>query len=350
MSKILSSVAKVFYLFGVEVSIILTIIKKDFMKHITLGRTGSTVSAISLGTWSYGGSATINKNISVGWSGQSDKNSIKALHKAYELGIIHWDTADVYGSGHSEKIIGSVWKDIPRHDVFLATKVGWHKGPFRHFYHPVHMRSQMESSLKNLNTDTLDLLYLHHCNFGDSKEYFDDAIETVRRFQEEGKTRFIGLSDWFSEKIMAFIKQVDPDVIQPYRNVMDDTYKSSGLKEWIENHNLGVCFFSPIKHGLLTGKYSKATSFESGDFRTTVKEFANQDLIDKLMKNKMCLESRFSYHTEPVLHGLVDALLTDVPTGCVLLGQRDTKQVEAAAQLGQVLSHEDYDWVKKLYQ
>jgi len=149
---------------------------------------------------------------------------------------------------------------------------------------------------------------------------------------------------------MEFIEPCNPDVIQPYRNVMDDTYSETGLKDFIDSNDLGVCFFSPIKHGLLTGKYSKPTVFEAGDFRTRIKDFVDQDIIDQMKLNKSKLESKFSDHLESVMHGLVDALLTDSPTGCVLLGQRNTKQVESATSLGFALSEEEASWVKNLYQ
>lgn len=319
------------------------------MEYITLGRTGEKVSRISLGTWSYGGANVVGNNVPVGWAGQDDKDSRGALRKAYEVGINHWDTADVYGDGKSEQIIGSIWDEIPRKDVFIATKVGWDKGPFNYYYHPDHMRTHMERSLKNMKTDCVDLMYFHHCNFGKGDQYFDDALETVHRYKEEGKIRFIGLSDWFSEKIMKCIDKCNPDVIQPYRNVMDDTFVSTGLKDYVEKNNLGVCFFSPIKHGLLTGKYTEPATFETGDFRATIKEFANHQLIDKMQANKSKLEKRFKNHPQPVMYGLVGALLTNVPTGCVLLGQRNVEQVKAAVHLGSALSEVDADWVKGLY-
>ena len=318
------------------------------MEYITLGKTQNNVSNISLGTWSYGGAATSGDQ-AVGWAGQDDIDSKKALLKAHRSGINHWDTADVYGDGRSEKIIGNMWNDIPRDEIFLATKVGWDMGPYEYWYHPSHMTTNMERSLKNLKTDCVDLMYLHHCNFGKQEQYFDDALEVVRRFQEDGKTRFIGLSDWFSDKIMKFIERCNPDVIQPYRNVMDDSYEATGLKGYVEANNLGVCFFSPIKHGLLTGKYTEPVSFETGDFRATKKEFSDQMVIDKMRTNKEKLEKRFSNHPQPVLHGVVDALLTDVETGCVLLGQRNVAQVKAAAQLGSALPEIDANWVKNLY-
>ena len=318
------------------------------MRKIILGRTGAEVSAISLGTWSYGGANKSGK-LPVGWAGQSNNDSTSALKRAWELGINHWDTADVYGNGRSEQVIGSMWKSIPRNNIFLATKVGWDRGYKKRWYDIDVMRQNMERSLKNLKTDCVDLIYLHHCNFGDNNEYFDEAIAVIRKFKEEGKTRFIGLSDWSSKKIRQFIERCDPDVVQPLRNVVDDSYESSGLKQYIDDHNLGICFFSPIKHGLLLGKYTEPAQFEDGDFRSREKAFSDMDFLQNMLYNKAKLDGRFSDHLNPVMHGVVNALFSDSPTGCALLGQRNVDQVEAAATLGDLLSNEDSDWVKNLY-
>ena len=318
------------------------------MEYITLGKTQNNVSNISLGTWSYGGAATSGDQ-AVGWADQDDIDSKKALLKAHRSGINHWDTADVYGDGRSEKIIGNMWNDIPRDEIFLATKVGWDMGPYEYWYHPSHMTTNMERSLKNLKTDCVDLMYLHHCNFGKSDEYFDDAMEVLLKFQEDGKTKFIGLSDWSDEKIMRYIYKMKPDVVQPYRNVMDNSYESSGLKDYIDSNNVGVCFFSPIKHGLLTGKYKSPPKFKEGDYRRNVEAFNSQEIIDRLLENKSKLESKFHNHLQPVMHGLIAPLLQDAPTGCVLLGQRNEDQALSASELGESISKEDARWVKKLY-
>ena len=308
------------------------------MEYITLGKTQSSVSKISLGTWSYGGAATSGEQ-SVGWADQDDTDSNKALLKAHALGINHWDTADVYGDGRSEKIIGNMWKDISRHEIFLATKVGWDIGSDEYWYSPTHMMTNMERSLNNLKTECVDLMYLHHCNFGKNGEYFDDAMEVLLKFQQDGKTKFIGLSDWSDEKIMRYIYKVNPDVVQPYRNVMDNSYESSGLKDYIDTNNVGVCFFSPIKHGLLTGKYKSPPIFKNGDYRRNVEAFNSQEIIDRLLENKSKLESKFHNHLQPVMHGLIAPLLQDAPTGCVLLGQRNEEQVLRASELGLSLIH-----------
>ena len=318
------------------------------MRKIILGRTNTTVSAISLGTWAFGGENKIGKK-SVGWANQSDRDSRSVLIKAWEKNINHWDTADVYGEGHSERIIGSMWEDIPRNSIFLATKVGWDMGPFSHWYHPKHMKKKIEESLTNLKTDYIDLLYLHHCNFGKQDEYFDDAVEVLKSFQSQGKIRFTGLSDWSNERIVKYLDACNPDVIQPYRNIMDNTYEESGLKNIVNKNNLGVCFFSPLKHGLLTGKYKTTAVFKDGDHRSGVKDFQNKNKIKKIMLNCGKLEKKFPHHENPIMHGIVNALFFDSPTGCVLLGQRNIKQVETASSLGEILSEEDTNWVKSLY-
>ncbi len=318
------------------------------MRNIILGRTRESVSAVSLGTWSYG-SGNKSGNVSVGWAGQDDADSLAALLKAWESGINHWDTADVYGDGHSELMIGAMWDTVPREDIFLATKVGWDKGPHDMWYNPDHMRKNMNYSLQNLKTDAVDLLYLHHCNFGKNGEYFDDALDVVRRFKEEGKTRFIGLSDWSAKKILTYIEKADPDVVQPYRNIWDDDYESSGLKKWIENHNLGVCFFSPLKHGLLSGKYAELPSFEDGDFRTNVEDFKNREVVDLMNRNADKLRQKFPDHPNPVLRGVIDILHSDSNNSCVLLGQRNVSQVNVAASLGELLTNAEASSVKELY-
>ena len=318
------------------------------MRKITLGRTNQTVSAISLGTWSFGG-ANMSGKIPVGWADQSETESKSVLKRSWEVGINHWDTADVYGDGKSESIIGEMWTEVPRNDIFLATKLGWDRGPYPEWFNPKHMIKNFERSLKNLKSDFVDLIYLHHCNFGKNDEHFDDALNTLLKFKQEGRVKFIGLSDWSSKRIMKYIKECNPDVVQPYRNVQDDDYQSSGLKDYINKNNLGVCFFSPIKHGLLTGKYDTPPTFEVGDHRNNIKGFKAQEVLDKMKKNKRLLDSYFSEFQNPVLHGIIGALFNDSPTGCVLLGQRNIPQVDIASSLGEKLSRKDSDWVKSIY-
>ncbi|HSP13667.1 MAG TPA: aldo/keto reductase [Thermoanaerobaculia bacterium] len=319
------------------------------MRTIRFGRTDAQVPAISLGTWGHGGPG-ISEGISVGWSGHDDRAAKDAILAAYRNGITHWDTADAYGNGHAESLIGEMWGEVPREEIFLATKFGWVKGPSGHFYDPKFMRSQCERSLRLMRTDVIDLHYFHHCDFGPNDEYFEGALSTMRALRDEGKIRFIGLSDWNLRKIMKFIDRVDPDVVQPYRNLIDDDYEPSGLKKYVDGHDLGVAFFSPIKHGLLLGKYDKPVQYPEGDFRIRIAEFNDPKFIERMKRAAAEMRRKFAGHPEPVLYAVTGALLAGNPTACVLLGQRNPKQVEsAAAAAGEALSAADAEWVRRVY-
>lgn len=317
------------------------------MRTIRLGRTNVQVPAISLGTWGHGG-PNENNGVSVGWTGHDDTAAKEALIASYRAGITHWDTADAYGNGHSEQLIGEVFAsgEVPREAIFLATKFGWVKGPSKEFYDPKFMREQAERSLRLMRTDVLDLHYFHHCDFG---ERLDEVLEVMHRLRSEGKVRFVGLSDWNASKIMKYIERVDPDVVQPYRNLVDDQYESSGLKAYVDAHDLGVAFFSPLKHGLLLGKYDAPADFGKGDFRSGIADFQDAEAIARYKRAATAVRERFAHLSEPVLTAVTGALLPDNPTACVLLGQRNVRQVRAAAAAGEALSIEDSAWVRAQY-
>jgi aryl-alcohol dehydrogenase-like predicted oxidoreductase len=316
------------------------------MKAIRFGRTGAEVSRIGFGTWPHSGPMYDGK-LPVGWAGHDEGLAAEALVRAHQLGMRHWDTADVYGG--SEELIGSLWSQVKREETFLATKTGWDAGSFDHYYHPAQIRRQLERSLKSLGTSWIDLYYLHHCDFGSNDEYLSGAMECLDCFKQEGKIRFIGLSDWSCSRIAHYAPRVNPDVVQPYRNIVDDDYEASGLKQWVETNDAGVAFFAPLKHGLLLGKYEAPTQFEEGDQRARVPGFKDRALLEHLRACRREVEKRFAGHPQPILRALLGALLVDAPTGCVLVGLRNPEQVEAVAAAGEPLEPADAAWVRHLY-
>ena len=318
------------------------------MRRVRLGRTGVEVSAIACGTWAHGGPKRVGK-VEVGWSGHDDRRAVEALVAAWESGITHWDTADVYGDGQAERLIGGLWDRLPRDEIFLASKVGWDPGPYEHFYHPRLIEQRIERSLRNLATDRIDLFYLHHCDFGPGDRFLDGAVEVLRRARDGGRIRFIGLSDWSSEKVARYAPRVEPEVVQPYRNVVDDRYAASGLAAWVERSDAGVAFFSPLRHGLLLGKYDAPTRFADGDHRNRIAEFGDAAALARLRDCRAQVERRFADRPDAVLHALTGVLLSDTPTGCVLLGMRRRDHARAAAGLGEPLSADDAAWVRQLY-
>ncbi len=320
------------------------------MRTVRFGRTEVEISILGLGTWAHGGPNVVHGR-PVGWFGVDEAEALGTLVQAHGAGITHWDTADVYGNGRAEDLIGKAFAQVPRQDVFLASKVGWDPGSFSHYYHPAQIRRQLERSLKMLQTDHIDLYYLHHCDFGPEGEYLDDAVECMHRFRDEGKIRFLGLSDWKCENILRYGELVDPDVVQCYRNVVDDTYESSGLKKWAEERNLGVAFFSPLKHGLLLGVFEGPVTFGEGDHRSSLHEFRDYGLIKRLRACRCEVEKRFSALQQPVLAALVGALLVDSPNGVALVGQRRPQHTQAVAQAGRAaLAPDEARWIRQLYQ
>ncbi|HEX2253750.1 MAG TPA: aldo/keto reductase [Thermoanaerobaculia bacterium] len=319
------------------------------MQRIRLGRTNVEVPAIGVGTWAHGGTNVDERGEPVGWSGHDDTEAAAALVAAWEHGLTHWDTADVYGDGRAEALIGGLWNRVPRGEIFLASKVGWDPGGYPHPYHPDLVRRRLERSLALLRTEVIDLYYLHHCDFGPGDRYLDGALEQLHRAREEGKIRFLGLSDWEPARVAHLAPRVDPDVVQPFRNVVDDTYASSGLAAWVEAHDAGVAFFSPLKHGLLLGKYEAPVTFPEGDFRARIGEFGDARFVERMRRAREAVARRFPGHPEPVLHALTGVLLADSPHACVLLGQRNPRHVAAAARVGDALSPDDAAWVRRLY-
>jgi aryl-alcohol dehydrogenase-like predicted oxidoreductase len=319
------------------------------MRTLRFGRTNAQISAVSLGTWGHGGPRVTDTGVSVGWKNHDDAQAKEALIAAYRAGITHWDTADAYGDGHAEELIGQVWGEVRREDIFLATKFGYVYGPSNHPYDPKFMREQAERSLRNMRTDVLDVHYFHHCDFGPDDRYLDGALEVMYRLRDEGKVRFIGLSDWNASRIVEVIERIDPDVVQPYRNLVDDEYESSGLKKHVDAHDRGVAFFSPLKHGLLLGKYTEPVDYGEGDYRTNVGDFKDAEAIARYQRAAAAMRAKYAGHPEPVLHAVVGALLVDNPTACVLLGQRNGKQVQAAAAIGDALTADDAAWVRAQY-
>ncbi|MGB6163719.1 MAG: aldo/keto reductase [Pseudonocardiaceae bacterium] len=130
----------------------------------------------------------------MGWStGANEAQSLVGLETAWRCGARLYDTADVYGHGRSERLLGRLVAQIPRHEIVLSSKVGYFAGTAEHGFEPRHMRRQLEQSLDNLQTDHLDIYALHHPNFGTSDRWLQPAIDAMLTFRDQGLIRAIGM-------------------------------------------------------------------------------------------------------------------------------------------------------------
>ncbi len=221
----------------------------------------------------------------MGWGPIDDNQALAGLELAYTLGARLFDTADVYGHGRSERLLGRLVEQVPRDSLVLSSKVGYFRGTAPHGYHPLHMRHQLEQSLDNLRTDYLDIYFFHHAEFGDNDEMLDAAIETMWEFRAQGLVRAVGMRgphrftlDRLSStrsrtnKVARFrtlFDRIQPRVLAVRDNLLTPQARSEGIFAFAAAHHCGVLINKPLAQGLLTGTYDPAapTVFGEGDHR-----------------------------------------------------------------------------------
>lgn len=332
-----------------------------------LGESGLQVSEIGIGCWPIGG-PDWNLNMEMGWSGTDDEKSLAGLYRAFELGANHFDTADVYGHGHSERLLGKFLKNISRDDVIIGTKVGYFKGCAPIAYHPLHMRHQLEMSLSNLGTDYIDIYYFHNLYFGENDEYLESAVEMMYRFKEEGKIRIIGLRGPHryaphrkgggskpEDKYTRFLKvasTIRPDVIQVRYNMISPTFDrpDTDIFAWAEMNGVGVVINKPLGQGLLLDKYDpdNPPEFGPGDHRRR-KRWFNSDGLRILQNRLVRIKERFGYTVEDLVRVALQYCLARSPNACVVVGFKNPSQVEMnLASAGQYLSEDDVQFIRKI--
>jgi aryl-alcohol dehydrogenase-like predicted oxidoreductase len=219
-----------------------------------LGKTGRDVSEIGFGAWAIGGS----------WGESNDEESLAGLHAAVDAGITFFDTADVYGDGHSEKLIAQLLRDRDE-PLFVATKFG-RRGPQEvgEFTYD-NLRGYLERSRENLGVDTVDLVQLH-CPPWDAY-YTPSIFESCERLVEEGLVRAYGVSVEKIEEALKAIEYPSVSTVQIIFNIFRQ--RPAGLFfEQARLRDVGVIVRVPLASGLLTGKFSKDSTFAADDHRS----------------------------------------------------------------------------------
>jgi len=224
------------------------------MQYRELGRTGWKVSAISFGAWAIGGT----------WGSVQDSESLAALNRALDLGVNFFDTADVYGDGHSEKLLARLRRER-REPFFIATKAGRRLDPHTaDGYNRKNLTAFVERSLKNLATEALDLLQLH-CP-PTEVFYRPEVFGVLDDLARAGKLRFYGVS---VEKVEEALKAIEFPNVQSVQIIFNifrqrpaDLFFEQALRR-----KVGILARVPLASGMLTGKFTPASSFEPDDHR-----------------------------------------------------------------------------------
>lgn len=218
------------------------------MNYRPLGTTGITVSEIGFGTWGIGG---ITENAS-SYGRTDDDTSMEALRSAFDRGITFYDTADIYGYGHSEELVGKVF-ERSRDKIVIATKVGFQKHGGPHDFSSAHIRKSLENSLIRLRTDYIDIYQLHSPSIELLKN--DSGIlETFRQLQKEGKFRILGISLKNPDDGFSAIHEFGFNVVQVNFNMIDQRILTNNFYHTVESVGAGIIARTPLAFGFLSGK------------------------------------------------------------------------------------------------
>jgi len=238
------------------------------MSKITLrklGRSGIEVSPMGLGCWAIGGPFWAGETPQ-GWGEVDDEESIRAIHAGIDLGITLFDTANVYGAGHSERVLGRAFAGH-RSQVVIATKFN---AVFNETTRqvtgsdasPAGIRAACEDSLHRLNTDYIDLYQFHDNDYPPDKA--EPVRETLEGLVKEGKIRAYGWSTDYPERLEVFAQGPKCAAVQLQLNVLDD---NPAILALCDKYNLAALNRGPLAMGLLTDKYSTNTRLAADDVR-----------------------------------------------------------------------------------
>ncbi|MFW5714647.1 MAG: aldo/keto reductase [Brevefilum sp.] len=241
-----------------------------------LGNTGIEVTKIGVGLWAVGGGE---------WGEVKDRESLNMIDAALDMGINFFDTADVYGDGHSEELLGQAMKGR-RDDFIVATKIGWQgfdgdKGMSQ--YDTVDKLIEgVESNLERLQTDYVDLI---QCHIDFKEPNMDIFVEGFQKLKDQGKVRAYGLSTSDFDYIKAFNADGKTNTLQIDYSILNRTPEKK-IFPYTMAHDMGVLVRGPLAMGILTGKFSKNIEFEKGDFRKrwTDDEYEYQIFMNDLEK------------------------------------------------------------------
>lgn len=306
------------------------------MNHrIVFGSTGLEVSPICFGTWQ------LSPRF---WGEQSKTDILAAMNTALDAGINFFDTADAYGDGYAETVVGEFLAGKSRDAVVICTKVFNHFNPDGSRYpdlSPAHIRQRCDVQLERMGIETIDLYLLH---VFDPLTPFAEVAEVMDSLKKQGKIRSYGVSNHTVEQFQAQRHFGAYDVIQP-RYSLVETAIESDLLPYCQAEGVGVMVYSPMHKGLLTGKYTGSESFT--DFRKNQPDFQGErfQTIAAAVKSLEPLAKKYQLS---IYQLVLTATLMHPGIDVAVVGIKSPAQIaDAIGAMGKTLSREDYFAVRK---
>ncbi|MDD5199146.1 MAG: aldo/keto reductase [Terrimicrobiaceae bacterium] len=287
------------------------------------GRLGWDVSEIGFGAWAIGG----------GWGPQSEEDSILALHRALDLGCNFIDTAQGYGDGKSERIIAKVLRERNDDRVYVATKIpprspgAWPPSPYDAIedrYPEDYLRERLERSLRDLGADCLDLVQLH--TWTRAWNANPTALETLKKFQKEGKIRGIGIStpEHDQNSLVDLMRNGWLDSVQVIYNIFEQEPAAEFLPA-ARKHGVGVIVRVALDESSLGGKLTPGTEFPDGDFR---RNYFAGDRLDRTVARVEKIRETIGTEERDVPTAALKFALKPDAVSTVIPGIRNVQQAE----------------------
>ena len=291
------------------------------MRYVEFGQTDLVVSAICFGTWQAGGD----------WGAPQEEDLKAAISRALDLGINFFDTAQAYGFGASERLLGEALEpEIMHHrdEVILATKGGLRMegDTLLRDSSPGWLREGVESSLRSLGSDYIDLYQVH---WPDPKVPFAETAGALEELVEEGKIRYVGVSNFDQEQMAEFEESRKLDSLQPpYHLFRRDIEKE--ILPYCAEHGVGVLIYGPLAHGLLSGNMTPDQRFAEGDWRAHSGLFQGDNFRRDLQKVEE-LERFAADRGHTVAQLAVAWTLSNPPVDVAIVGARRPEHIEGTA-------------------
>ncbi len=294
------------------------------LKYRSFGRLGWKVSEIGFGAWPLGGGM---------WGKQSDQDSVAALHRFLDFGGNFVDTAQGYGNGRSERVIAHALKGRPGHGrVYVATKIppkpgSWPPSPYDALedrYDEAYLRERLERSLRDLETECIDLVQLHSWTRAWNRA--PAVLDVLRRFRQEGKLLGIGISapDHDPDATNELMRAGLIDSVQLIYNIFEQDPQAEALPVARE-HDVAVIVRVPFDEGALTGKLDGGTTFPEDDFR---RRYFAGDRLERTVRRVAAIRETLGTDETDLAAAALKFALKPAAVSTVIPGMRNTHQVE----------------------
>ncbi|HDC9865152.1 TPA: aldo/keto reductase [Staphylococcus aureus] len=306
-------------------------------QFVNLGKSDVEVFPIALGTNAVGG-----HNLYPNLDEEQGKDVVR---QAINHGINLLDTAYIYGPERSEELVGEVVKEYPREQIKIATK-GSHEFDENQEVHqnnqPEYLKQQVENSLKRLQTDYIDLYYIH---FLDDNTPKDQAVAALQELKEQGKIKAIGVSNFTLDQLKEANKDGYVDVVQLEYNLLHR--ENEAVLQYCVDHQITFIPYFPLASGILAGKYDENTKFS--DHRTTRRDFI-PGVFEENVRRVKALESLAAAHQTSIANIVLAFYLTRPAIDVIIPGAKRAEQViENIKAADIVLSDDEIQYIDELF-